>query len=71
MVEVEGAALQHLKAKPLTFVSIYIHGHDRQRKLSSVLHLETLSDGKQRLVGAQAWERQAVTFVCSTALSFC
>lgn len=49
----EGTTLQHLKAKPLTLVTIYVHGHDSQRKLSCILHLKTLSNGKQRLTGAQ------------------
>ena len=56
VVEAEGATLQHLEAKALTLVSIDIHEHDRQGKLSCILHLETLSDGEQRLVGAQTWE---------------
>lgn len=53
MIEAEGATLQHLKAKPLTLISIYIHRHDCQRKLSCILHLETLSDGEKWLVGTQ------------------
>lgn len=50
--QTKGATLQHLKPKTLTLISIYVHGHDRQRKLSHILHLEALSNGKQRLIGA-------------------
>lgn len=53
MVEAEGTTLQHLKTKTLTLVTIYIHRHDRQWKLSSILHFKTLSDGKQGFIGAK------------------
>lgn len=55
MFQTEGATLQHLESKSLTRVSIYIHGHNSQRKLSCILHLETLSNGEEWLIGAQAW----------------
>lgn len=55
MVQAEGATLQHLKTKPLTLISIYIHCHDCKRQLSCVFYLETLSDGEKWLVGAQAY----------------
>lgn len=50
--------LQHLKAKSLTLISIYIHRHDGQRKLSGILHLKALSDGKKRLIAAQTCKTQ-------------
>lgn len=53
VVQAERAALQHLKAEALTLVSIYVHRHDCQRQLSCIFHLETFSDCKKRLVGAQ------------------
>lgn len=59
MFQTEGATLQHLKSKSLTRVSIYIHGHNSQRKLSCILHLETLSNGKEWLIGAQACGRSS------------
>lgn len=59
MFQTKGATLQHLKSKSLTSVSIYVHGHDGQRKLSCILHLETLSNGEEWLIGAQACEEQA------------
>lgn len=64
MVEAERTTLQDLEAKSLTLISVYIHRHDSQRKLSCVLHLKTLSDGKKRLVGAQTYGRQAATVSC-------
>lgn len=59
VVETEGATLQNFKAKALTLISVYIHWHDCQRELPSILNLETLSDGEERLVGAQACNWQA------------
>lgn len=59
MFQTKGATLQHLKSKSLTSVSVYVHGHDGQRKLSCILHLETLSYGEEWLIGAQACEEQA------------
>lgn len=61
MFQAEGATLQHLKTKALTLVSVDVHGHDCQRKLSRVLHLKTLSNGEQRLVGAEACEGQSAS----------
>lgn len=52
LLKAEGRTLQHLEAKPLTLVTINVHGNDGQRKLSCVLHLETLSDGKKGLAAA-------------------
>lgn len=62
VVEAEGATLQHLKAKSLTLISINIHRHDCQRKLSGILHLETLPDSEERFVGAQTCEWQTAKF---------
>lgn len=53
MVEAERVTLQHLKAKALTLVSIYVHRHDSEGQLSGILHFETLSDGKKGLIVAQ------------------
>lgn len=58
VIKAEGMTLQHLEAKSLTLVTIYIHWHDRQGKLAGILHLEALSDGKKGLIAAQTCKRQ-------------
>lgn len=68
LLKAEGTALQHLEAKPLTLIAINIHGHDSQRKLSCVLHLETLSDSKERFAAAQTWWEDVIM---SLTLTFC
>lgn len=70
MVQAEGSTLQHLKAKALTLVSVNIHRHDCEGKLSCILHPEALSDGEKRLVGAQTCERprrKVLLFVLSSS----
>jgi len=54
VVQAEGPTLQHLEAEALALVAVDVHGHDGQRQLPGILHLEALPYGEQRLVGAQA-----------------
>lgn len=63
VLKTEGTTLKHLEAVALTRVTINVHRHDCQRKLSCILHLKTLPDGKQRLSGAQTCERQALLLI--------
>lgn len=64
VLKAKGMTLKHLEAIPLAGVTINIHGHDCQRKLSGVLHLKTLPDCKERLSGAQACGRKKTPLIC-------
>ena len=58
VIQDERPALQHLEAKALALVSVDAHGHDPERQLSGVLHLEALLDGERRLGAAQPCEEE-------------